>query len=87
MKIQKTDIVSTEVEVSLESVGMHFDHKGITAMVSLEDGLDESEEYLLSWDEVLSWAMASSQKDGDAEIIIDNLRNIASKLEAWNNRT
>lgn len=85
MKIQRTEKIKSEVDVSIESVGLHMDEKGITAMVTLEDGVDEHDGYLISWEDVLSWAMSSSQEGDDVENILRGLRGVADALEAWDN--
>ena len=85
MKILRTQTTVTEIEVEVTDVGLHFDGEGITAMVRLANAADrnEVEEILISWEQVLHWAMSSSQEDGDCKSICNRLRSLLNKLEAW----
>ncbi len=86
MKIRKTETEEKiiDVDVDIRSVGLHFAQKGIIAMVRLEDtDPDEVEDVLIEWDEVFSWAQASSQDIGDVEVICAALRKVADDLQAW----
>jgi hypothetical protein len=76
----------SQVEVSVDSVGLHFDKEGITAMVRMNEAVDadEVEDILIEWDELFGWAQASSQDEGDCEAICAGLRELADKLQAWN---
>ena len=73
-----------KVNLNLKSVGLHFDSDGITALVSIDESVNEFDEFTVSWEEVLRWGMASSQEYPDCETIVANLRAVADKLEEWN---
>lgn len=85
MKLTITQVEEIQVDVSIKEFGLHIDANGITAMVEMED-CDEDADFLLSWDDVLGWAEASIQDEGDAEAIVCGLRGVADKLEAWHNK-
>lgn len=74
--------IKIEIDAVVERVGMHFDHDGITAMVHFDE--NHGEDFLISWDELEEWAMASSQDAGDCETICSKLRKLANDLEKWN---
>ena len=76
--------ITIEVNPFIESIGIHFDADGITAMAKVCGFPDLSDDFLIGWDECLKWSMASSQEVGDAEAIIANLRKLADALESWN---
>ena len=48
-----------------------------------QDGLDETSDFLINWNEVLSWCMASCEEEPDCERIRQRLRAVATKLEEW----
>ena len=79
-----------KLEIYISAVCLHFDSEGITAMVraDAEDeeedgGLGEPSEFLVNWNEVLSWCMACCEEEPDSARICQRLRAVADKLEEW----
>lgn len=85
MKLNTQKTIELQYDANVESVGLHFDAKGITAMVYLRESEDpcECDDILLSWEDVLGWCQASSQEDPDCQTIVSKLRELATKLEEW----
>ena len=86
MKTKHTINIEKEIEIEVEvsDVGLHLDKDGICAMISL-DGAEEfnEEKFQFTWEEVLDWAQASSQDEGDSEAISAGLKWVADKLDQW----
>ncbi len=62
--------------------GIYLNKEGLTVLDSDSDD-EPSPDAVVSWDELFSWAMASSQEEGDVEVIIDGLKGVANRLQKW----
>lgn len=84
MKIEIKHPKKTIIDSITLDVGLYFDKDGIYAMIGSDEiPGHETIDRLISWDDVLDWAQASSQEEPDCENIILALRDVANKLEDW----
>lgn len=91
MKLQIQREIDLDVELEIESVAIHFDLEGLHIMLDMEGSPenyndDENNHYVMTWNETFKWMQASSHAEGNAETIIEKLRELADKMEKWNNQ-
>ena len=84
MTIKHVQEVITEIEIKVFDANMAFRREGISVSLEIENSsADNYDWHLITWDDVLSSALASSCDDGDCQSISKNLREVADKLDAW----
>ncbi len=80
----KPKTVEIDYSITFEKPFLHFGEDGLTIIVDIEELVDDGDEgnqLLISWDEVVDFCEGSVIDLEDFDVIIENFKTVADRLE------
>ena len=80
----KPKTVEIDYSITFEKPFLHFGGDGLTIIVDIEELVDDGDEgnqLLISWDEVVDFCEGSVIDLEDFDVIIENFKTVADRLE------